>query len=103
MTRVCASFDADVVIVQEDWAAADEPSLAHQVANALGDQVVVHTLATGRRTSPHPSPAAGWRPWYWYRSPSHILYLDGERPLSWRCPAPPGHLASTPGAGASPS
>lgn len=97
VVEACRQLDADVLILQEDWAEVGRPSLAEDVGEALGYRVMAHALATGRRTAPHPNPRAGWRPWHAYRSPSHILYLDGDRPLPRRVTRRRGYRTATPG------
>jgi endonuclease/exonuclease/phosphatase family metal-dependent hydrolase len=58
--------------------------MAEEVGAELGYQVFEHTLASGRRATPHPEARGGWmRPLAW-RGTSHALFLDSERALPAR-------------------
>jgi endonuclease/exonuclease/phosphatase family metal-dependent hydrolase len=89
---VCASFDADVLVLQEAWTNdADGPGSgqAEQIAAALGYQVVTCTLATGRRSQPDPEATSRWLPRMAFRAEKRALYVNSVRPL------PAAEVAST--------
>jgi len=77
----CRLIDADVLVLEENWAPADGPSLAARVGAALGYEVREHALAGGRLAGPHPAADGRWmRPLDW-RGRSHAIFLDSERPF----------------------
>jgi endonuclease/exonuclease/phosphatase family metal-dependent hydrolase len=94
---VCRALDADVLVLQESWKPTGGVSTAAAVGDALGYQVTEVTLATGRRGLPHPDASTHWmRPLDW-RTASHALYLDSERPLHPRTAASARYHAAEPG------
>lgn len=82
VVSVCRSIDADVLVLQESWHPDGGVSTAEAVGEALGYQVTEVPLASGRRAQPHPEASDRWmRPVDW-RTASHALFLDSERPLA---------------------
>lgn len=85
----CRALDADVLVLQESWRPEGEAGLAQEIARALGYGVTEVQLAQGRRAGPHPQATARWmRPFDW-RTTSHALFLDSERPFRRRVVASP--------------
>jgi endonuclease/exonuclease/phosphatase family metal-dependent hydrolase len=81
---LCRQLDADVLVLQESWCPEGGSSLAAQVGTDLGYQVTEVTLARGRRAGAHPAATARWmRPLDW-RTTSHAIFLDSERPFPAR-------------------
>ena len=78
---VCRQIDADVLVLQESWKPEGRPSVADDVAQALGYQVTEVPLASGRRAGPHARPTAHWMRRLDWRTASHALFLDSERPF----------------------
>ena len=78
---VCRALDADVLVLQESWQPAGGVSTAGAVGEELGYQVTEVTLASGRRALPHPDASAGWMHRLDWRTASHALFLDSERPF----------------------
>lgn len=81
---VCRQIDADVLVLQESWRPEGRPSVADEVAEALGYALTEVALAHGRRATPHAPPDAGWMRSLDWRTASHSLYLDSERPFPAR-------------------
>jgi endonuclease/exonuclease/phosphatase family metal-dependent hydrolase len=81
---VCAAIDADVLVMQESWRPEGGPSLAESVAHELGYSVTEVALASGRRAVPHPAASARWMRRLDWRTTSHALFLDSERPFGPR-------------------
>ena len=84
VVATCKGFDADVLVLQEDWAAPGRSGLAETVATELGYALLARPMAQGRRAEPHPHPHERWMPWYALKGPSRVFYLDSERPLPAR-------------------
>jgi endonuclease/exonuclease/phosphatase family metal-dependent hydrolase len=80
----CEAIDADVLVLEENWAPEEGPSLARRVADALGYEVREHALAGGRLAGPHPRADARWMRSFDWRGRSHAIFLDSERPFSER-------------------
>ncbi len=80
----CRVIDADVLVLEENWAPDDGPSLARRVASALGYDVREHALAGGRLAGPHAHADARWMRSFDWRGRSHAIFLDSERPFSRR-------------------
>jgi endonuclease/exonuclease/phosphatase family metal-dependent hydrolase len=81
----CASFDADVLVLEECWTSdAEGPGTgqAEQIAAALGYEAVTCTLAHGRRSLPHPEATAHWMPRLAYYTSAKALYVSSARTLS---------------------
>lgn len=76
----CRTIDADVLVLEENWAPDDGPSVAQEVAGALGYSVFEHALAGGRLALPHPGADERWMRSMDWRGASHAIYLDSERP-----------------------
>lgn len=84
VVAACRSLDADVVVLEENWAPDDGPSLAAQVAAALGYRSYEHALAGGRLARPDPAADDRWMRSFDWRGASHAIFLDSERPYSDR-------------------
>jgi endonuclease/exonuclease/phosphatase family metal-dependent hydrolase len=95
---LCAQIDADVLVLQESWQPEGRPSVAQEVGDALGYQVTEVHLAQGRRATPHPSPSAGWMRRFDWRTTSHAIFLDSERPFPAPVMAAPRYRDAEPGA-----
>ncbi len=85
---ICRAIDADVLVLQENWEPAGGVSQAHEIGDALGYAVTEVRLAGGRRARPHSGATGGWMRSLDWRTVSHALFLDSERPF------PPRVLAS---------
>ena len=82
VVAACRLIDADVLVLEENWALDDGPSLAARVADVLGYEVRELALAAGRLARPHPDADRRWmRPFDW-RGKSHAIFLDSELPFS---------------------
>jgi endonuclease/exonuclease/phosphatase family metal-dependent hydrolase len=82
VVSTCRSIGADVLVLQESWRPDGGVSTAGAVGDALGYHVTEVALAAGRRARPHPDASERWmRPIDW-RTASHSLFLDSERPLA---------------------
>jgi endonuclease/exonuclease/phosphatase family metal-dependent hydrolase len=80
----CASFKADVLVLEEAWTNdADGPGSgqAEQIGAALGYEVVGCTLAKGRRARPHAAATERWMPFMGFRAGVRSLYVSSTRPL----------------------
>jgi endonuclease/exonuclease/phosphatase family metal-dependent hydrolase len=84
VVAACHLIDADVLVLEENWAPADGPSLAGRVAGTLGYEIREHALAAGRLAGPHPNAGANWMRTFDWRGRSHAIFLDSERPFSRR-------------------
>jgi len=82
VVAACAGIDADVLVLEECWTPHDGVGLAAGVAEALGYEVVEHSLAAGRRAGPHPEADDRWMRTFDWRGSSHAIYLDGDRPFT---------------------
>ncbi len=81
VVAACRQIDADVLVLEENWAPDDGPSLATRVAQALGYDTRELALAGGRLAGPHPEADGKWmRPLDW-RGKSHAIFLDSELPF----------------------
>ena len=80
VVAACRSVDADVLVLEENWAPDDGPSLAAQVASTLGYRAYEHALAGGRLARPDPAADDRWMRSFDWRGASHAIYLDSERP-----------------------
>lgn len=97
---VCASFGADVLVLEEAWTSTDAGSAegqAEQIAAELGYQAVTCTMAEGRRARPNPAATAHWMPRMGYGSSSNALFFDSERPVPAAVAASPRFTAGEPG------
>src|ERR1039458_5850103 len=80
----CASFKADVLVLEEAWTNdADGPGSgqAEQIGAALGYEVAACTLAKGRRARPHVAATERWMPLMGFRAGVRSLYVSSTRPL----------------------
>ncbi|MGH8988853.1 MAG: endonuclease/exonuclease/phosphatase family protein [Acidimicrobiales bacterium] len=82
VVAACRLIDADVLVLEENWAPTEGPSLAARVAGALGYEMREHALAGGRLAGPHPRADAHWMRSHDWRGRSHAIFLDSERPFS---------------------
>ncbi len=80
----CRRIDADVLVLEENWAPDGGASISEQVGNAMGYAVVEHHLAGGRLAGPHPDADEHWMRSFDWRGKSHAIYLDSERPFGAR-------------------
>ncbi len=79
VVAACASFDADVLVLEEAWTNDSEgpgSGQAEQIAAALGYEVVTHTLAKGRRPGPHGGSSQRWMPYLGFRVDARSLYVS---------------------------
>jgi endonuclease/exonuclease/phosphatase family metal-dependent hydrolase len=94
---LCRRLDADVLVLQESWQPDGCPSLAKQIADSLGYSLTEVQLAGGRRAAPHPGATERWmRPLDW-RTTSHAIFLDSERPFPRRVVESPRFRQAEPG------
>jgi endonuclease/exonuclease/phosphatase family metal-dependent hydrolase len=84
VVAACRLIDADVLVLEENWAPDDGASLAGQVATALGYEAHEHALAGGRLAGPHPGADAKWMRSFDWRGRSHAIFLDSERAFAPR-------------------
>jgi endonuclease/exonuclease/phosphatase family metal-dependent hydrolase len=82
VVTACRLLDADVLVLEENWAPEVGPSLADRVAAALGYRAFEHALAGGRLARPHPRADAKWMRTFDWRGRSHAIFLDSERRFS---------------------
>jgi endonuclease/exonuclease/phosphatase family metal-dependent hydrolase len=94
---LCRQIDADVLVLQESWCPEGRPSVAHEVGDALGYEVIEVALAHGRRARPHPNPSARWMRRLDWRTTSHAIFLDSERPFPRRVVDAPRFREAQPG------
>lgn len=78
----CRQIDADVLVLEENWAPDGGPSLASRVAAELGYDAREHALAGGRLARPHPRADEKWMRSFDWRGRSHAIFLDSERPFT---------------------
>jgi endonuclease/exonuclease/phosphatase family metal-dependent hydrolase len=79
VVAACASFDADVLVLEEAWTndtQGEGSGQAEQIAAALGYQVVTCVLAQGRRPRPHPAATQRWMPHLGFRVDRRSLYVS---------------------------
>jgi endonuclease/exonuclease/phosphatase family metal-dependent hydrolase len=94
---VCRQLDADVLVLQESWRPEGRPSLATVIGEALGYEVTEVDLAHGRRAGPHPGATARWMRRLDWRTTSHAIFLDSERPFAKRVVDSPRFRQAEPG------
>jgi len=97
VTALCRAIDADVLVIQESWHPEGGISLAQEVGDALGYSVTEVALAGGRRAVPHPAPTDRWMRRLDWRTTSHAIFLDSERPFSARTMRSSRYLGAQPG------
>lgn len=97
VVAACRRIDADVLVLEENWAPDDGPSLAEVAATALGYEVHEHALAGGRLAGPHPDADANWMRSFDWRGRSHAIFLDTERGFSERVVHSRRYDGATPG------
>ena len=81
VVAACRLIDADVLVLEENWAPEEGASLAGRVAGALGYEAHELPLAGGRLAGPHPAADASWMRSFDWRGRSHAIFLDSERPF----------------------
>jgi endonuclease/exonuclease/phosphatase family metal-dependent hydrolase len=86
---LCRQIDADMLVLQESWRPEGRSSLADEVGEALGYQVTEVPLAHGRRAGPDAQATHRWMRRLDWRTASHALFLDSERPF-------PRHVTESP-------
>jgi len=94
---VCRAIDPDILVLQESWHPDSGLSLAGQLGETLGYQVTEVALARGRRAGPHPAATARWMRRLDWRTTSHAIFLDSERPFSARTVRSPRYRDAEPG------
>jgi endonuclease/exonuclease/phosphatase family metal-dependent hydrolase len=80
----CATFGADVLVLEEAWTNdVDGPGSgqAEQVAAALGYEVTTCELARGRRARPHAGATERWMPPFGFRASERSVFVSSARPL----------------------
>jgi endonuclease/exonuclease/phosphatase family metal-dependent hydrolase len=79
-----AALDADVIVLEEAWAAAGDESggQSAEAARLLGYQIEARTLGEGRRIRPQPEAPSSWRSRNLWSDRHMALYMDGVRPVS---------------------
>lgn len=79
-----AALDADVIVLEEAWTAADDASggQSAEAARLLGYQIEAHTLGEGRRIRPQSDAPSTWRSRNLWSRENMALYMDGVRPVS---------------------
>jgi endonuclease/exonuclease/phosphatase family metal-dependent hydrolase len=83
----CATFDADVLVLQESWTNdADGPGSgqAERIAAALGYHIVTCPLAVGRLAPPHPDATDTWLPRLGFRAEKRALFVSSVRAMPGR-------------------
>jgi endonuclease/exonuclease/phosphatase family metal-dependent hydrolase len=76
-----ASFDADVIVLEEVWTVSgEETGQAEAAAAALGYTVFTHELGQGRRIRPQATAKGSWIAQPSFSDAKRALYMDGQRP-----------------------
>jgi endonuclease/exonuclease/phosphatase family metal-dependent hydrolase len=76
-----ASFDADVIVLEETWTTSgEETGQAEAAAAALGYTVFTHELGQGRRIRPQATASGSWIAQPSFSDTKRALYMDGQRP-----------------------
>jgi endonuclease/exonuclease/phosphatase family metal-dependent hydrolase len=94
---LCRQIDADVLVLQESWRPDGRDSLAQEVGAALGYRVTEVPLAHGRRAHPDVHPTGRWMRRLDWRTTSHAIFLDSERPFPQRVVDSPRFQGAEPG------
>jgi endonuclease/exonuclease/phosphatase family metal-dependent hydrolase len=97
VVAACRLIDADVLVLEENWAPAEGQSLAGRVARELGYEIREHALASGRLAGPHPHADTRWMRSFDWRGRSHAIFLDSERPFTCRVAGSSRFAAARPG------
>jgi endonuclease/exonuclease/phosphatase family metal-dependent hydrolase len=97
VVAACQLLDADIVVLEENWAPAQGPSLAARVSTALGYERRELTLASGRLAGPHPDADERWMRSFDWRGRSHAIFLDSERPFAAQTLRSPRFASAQPG------
>jgi endonuclease/exonuclease/phosphatase family metal-dependent hydrolase len=75
----CASFDADVIFLQEAWKPDGRKGMANEIAEKLGYESYEFVTALGRLSGPHPHPGSKWKPRSLRPDGPRVLLLDNTR------------------------
>jgi Endonuclease/Exonuclease/phosphatase family len=76
-----ASFDADVIVLEESWTTAGEATgQAEAAAAALGYTAFTHDLGQGRRVRPQAVAGDSWIAQPSWSDRNRALYMDGVKP-----------------------
>ena len=75
----CASFDADVIFLQEAWKPDGRQGMASEIAEKLGYESYEFVTALGRLSGPHPHPGDSWKPRSLRPDGPRVLLLDNTR------------------------
>ncbi len=75
----CASFDADVIFLQEAWKPDGHQGMASEIAEKLGYESYEFVTALGRLSGPHPHPGDNWKPRSLRPDGPRVLLLDNTR------------------------
>ncbi len=94
----CLAMNADILLIQENWADNGEPSIAQQVAEAAQSAIVETTYATGRRGHPMPNATAKWLSSKGFFGHDHSLYFDSAKALSQKVASRQHFKEASPGA-----
>jgi endonuclease/exonuclease/phosphatase family metal-dependent hydrolase len=83
---VIRSLDADVIVLEETWAAGrdglhEQPGQAEEIAGSLGYQVVAQTMGEGYRIGPQPDANEHWMPRRAFADRNKSLYFDCVRAI----------------------
>ncbi len=97
VVAACRVVGADVLVLEENWAPDDGPSVARRVAESLAYDVHEHALAAGRLAGPHPDADERWMRSFDWRGRSHAIFLESERPFSPRVRASGRFACARPG------
>lgn len=77
VVSTCASFDADVIVLQESWKPDDGEGIAAEVGKALGYDVQEVALSRGRRAPRPAGSGRGWGPLTKGGAGRRVLALEG--------------------------
>jgi len=79
--EVIASFDSDVIVLEESWTVSGEDQgQAEKVAAHLGYQVLAHPLGEGRRVRPPAEAGSSWIKQPAWTMENRPLFMDEVRP-----------------------
>ena len=93
----CLAMNADVLLIQENWADDGEPSIAQQIGDSSHAEVIETTYATGRRGHPMPNASSKWLSSKGFLGHDHSLYFDSAKPLSRKIASRQHFLDASPG------
>jgi endonuclease/exonuclease/phosphatase family metal-dependent hydrolase len=96
--EVIASFDSDVIVLEESWTAeGEEEGQAEKAAGHLGYQIVAHTLGSGRRVRTRDDADSSWIKQPAWSISNRALFMDGIRPQPAKVHALPRWREAEPG------